>query len=341
MPPSLDLCINDLFEPGNIPADPGIPPAVPTIPQIYDIAATFNGAGSLSSSGQLLAQPQSGAAQFTGTASLSAFAAIIGQRAVATFSGAGSLRANATFNLWTPEQLSSLQIWFRGDDLSGADQDLISTWTDASGNSRNATQATASNQPFLEVAELNSLNVVHFDPTTTERYMELSNLGGTGWTEGMIICVLKAGADPGSGTRGGPHYFGTATSTNHYPFSDNNIYNGDMSTVRKTVGNPASTLAAWRIFGTRSATNDWKFYLDGVQFFTTATNTVGFGVSRLGAGGGAGGFKFDGFIAEWTLFNVALAQSDREKVEGYLAHKWGITSVLDGGHPYKTNPPLI
>jgi len=30
-PPSLDLCINDLFEPGNIPADPGIPPSVPDL----------------------------------------------------------------------------------------------------------------------------------------------------------------------------------------------------------------------------------------------------------------------------------------------------------------------
>lgn len=29
--PSLDSCINDLFEPGNIPADPGIPPSTPDL----------------------------------------------------------------------------------------------------------------------------------------------------------------------------------------------------------------------------------------------------------------------------------------------------------------------
>ena len=28
--PSLDSCINNIYEPGNIPTDPGIPPTVPT-----------------------------------------------------------------------------------------------------------------------------------------------------------------------------------------------------------------------------------------------------------------------------------------------------------------------
>lgn len=29
--PTLDSCINDIYEPGNIPADPGIPPTEPTL----------------------------------------------------------------------------------------------------------------------------------------------------------------------------------------------------------------------------------------------------------------------------------------------------------------------
>ena len=31
--------------------------------------------------------------------------------------------------------------------------------------------------------------------------------------------------------------------------------------------------------------------------------------------------------------------SDREKIEGYLAHKWGIESKLPAGHTYKTSAP--
>jgi hypothetical protein len=31
--------------------------------------------------------------------------------------------------------------------------------------------------------------------------------------------------------------------------------------------------------------------------------------------------------------------SDVQKAEGYLAHKWGLTSGLPNSHPYKTSAP--
>jgi hypothetical protein len=31
----------------------------------------------------------------------------------------------------------------------------------------------------------------------------------------------------------------------------------------------------------------------------------------------------------------------RQKIEGYLAHKWGLTSNLNSIHPYKTSPPYL
>jgi hypothetical protein len=55
--PSLDLCINDIFEPGNIPADPGVPPTVPVLPpSAWEGAAIFTGTGMLrvSTGGDLL-----------------------------------------------------------------------------------------------------------------------------------------------------------------------------------------------------------------------------------------------------------------------------------------------
>jgi hypothetical protein len=44
-------------------------------------------------------------------------------------------------------------------------------------------------------------------------------------------------------------------------------------------------------------------------------------------------------MAELVLCTGVLSQANREKVEGYLGHKWGITSVLDVSHPYKSSPP--
>jgi hypothetical protein len=50
-------------------------------------------------------------------------------------------------------------------------------------------------------------------------------------------------------------------------------------------------------------------------------------------------YGFDGQIAEIVLLNVAATTLQRQKVEGYLAWKWGIESNLPGGHPYEFGPP--
>ncbi len=38
--------------------------------------------------------------------------------------------------------------------------------------------------------------------------------------------------------------------------------------------------------------------------------------------------------------STGLSETNRQKVEGYLAWKWGIESVLPAGHPYKSAPPV-
>lgn len=44
-------------------------------------------------------------------------------------------------------------------------------------------------------------------------------------------------------------------------------------------------------------------------------------------------------LAEWGCGNATLNTADRQRLEGYLAHRWGLTGNLPGGHPYKTTPP--
>lgn len=42
---------------------------------------------------------------------------------------------------------------------------------------------------------------------------------------------------------------------------------------------------------------------------------------------------------DMLTFPDVLSDSDTEALEGYLAHKWGLASLLPGGHPYKSSPP--
>tara|TARA_R110000744_G_scaffold4969_2_gene17594 strand:+ start:1350 stop:4493 length:3144 start_codon:yes stop_codon:yes gene_type:complete len=89
--------------------------------------------------------------------------------------------------------------------------------------------------------------------------------------------------------------------------------------------------------------------IDSLIYFNgdTATQLGDTGTNNLQAGITTGcnydktGDFFDGQIAEYLICGGFQSTADRQKIEGYLAWKWGIESVLPVGHPYKTLPPEV
>jgi hypothetical protein len=55
--------------------------------------------------------------------------------------------------------------------------------------------------------------------------------------------------------------------------------------------------------------------------------------------GGTSTNSFQSYIGEILVFNTGLSQSNRYLVEGYLAWKWGIQSLLPNTHPYYEATP--
>ena len=49
---------------------------------------------------------------------------------------------------------------------------------------------------------------------------------------------------------------------------------------------------------------------------------------------------YDGQIAEVVILNSVTDTDIRQKIEGYLAHKWGFVDKLASDHPYKTAAPV-
>ena len=60
----------------------------------------------------------------------------------------------------------------------------------------------------------------------------------------------------------------------------------------------------------------------------------------MGQDRGINSREFRGHFAEIIAFNSKLPDATRQKVEGYLAHKWGLVGNLPSNHPYKTAHPL-
>jgi hypothetical protein len=242
-------------------------------------------------------------------------------------------------SVWTPASDTDLFQWFKGSDLSGSNGSTVTTWPDASGNSpaRDATSGSVT----LDTTGLNSLNVVNAAGGSSQK-MTLPNIY-TGLTAGSMYAVLKCAADPAasSQTSGGFHRLGSAdpvSGGNHYPFTDGVVYDGFGSTVRKTTGNPTAALDSWHIVSIHTRAGGYDLYLNGTIHFTTATNTVGWSTSpNLFFGQNTS--YFTGKASEIFITSASSDTTTRQKHEGYLAHRFAITSVLDSGHPYKTVAP--
>jgi hypothetical protein len=48
-----------------------------------------------------------------------------------------------------------------------------------------------------------------------------------------------------------------------------------------------------------------------------------------------------GHLFEAIAYNTVLSDTERLKVEGYMAHRWNITNRLVAGHPYKSVEPIM
>lgn len=53
-----------------------------------------------------------------------------------------------------------------------------------------------------------------------------------------------------------------------------------------------------------------------------------------------GNWGWAGPIAEILVYPAALSTEDRQKTEGYLAHKYGLETDLPVAHPYRAGPPV-
>ena len=110
------------------------------------------------------------------------------------------------------------------------------------------------------------------------------------------------------------------------------IYNTDPSTG--LTGIPISSPAIVSVVGTGAPSYNATMYGNGtfnLSFTGTATNPMSTSSPYIIG-------QFIGNAYEVIFYNTALADTQRQQVEGYLAWKWGLQNSLVN-HPYKNVPP--
>lgn len=267
------------------------------------------------------------------------------------------------FSGWTPAQISTA-LWLdsadattlfdavSGGSLVSADG-AIARWQDKSGNARHATQATAGSRPLRKVALQNSKDAVRFDGTDDFFAYASSVFSYTG--AASVFAVTK-NTTPGAGEYGSviSEFNGANTSigcqTNVFPTAEfrpaTDCYapGGVRFSTTGTAANCNVVGWGWSNWSTHK-TSGSVLSLNGTEEvgtaygatptgFTSTTRSIG----RFDSGTGPTNHLATD-LCELVVVQSLLTESDRQKMVGYLAHKWGTTGSLPSGHPYKTVAP--
>jgi hypothetical protein len=240
----------------------------------------------------------------------------------------------AALTTFTPRSLSSLRIWLDGSDtasltLSGAS---VTTWADKSVNGYNATGIVA--------PQYNS-TTKYITFNGSSQHMTLPTgaypSGDTPYSI-LIISYTNDSASPQWIIAGGAEGTNQALGVVYNVGTILHTWWGNEFSSPAVITNTSTTMIeAFYSASTRTT------ILNGGQYSTVnspaASRNNATSPNIIGRRPGTASQFVNGGIAEIVVFNGELATADRQKVEGYLAWKWGLQGNLPSSHPYKAAAP--
>jgi hypothetical protein len=272
------------------------------------------------------------------------------------------------YGLWSPAEISTA-LWLDAADASTVTESsgLISQVNDKSGNGRNFT-ASGGARPTYTSNGLNGKNIFTFGGS---QWLTSADAAST-WTflhstsGSSVFMAAKPGdtSDPNTiysfcGTNtGGSTGVGYVLNYDDRPsqsrnnalatsaargvslnFAFLNITGNDaiaanVPSIIAHRGDPGNATASLRSI--INVNGDANLANNSATFAAVSTDPSA--TLQVGANS-AGGIPLVGYISEFIVLSSVATQNTRQRIEGYLAHKWGLTANLPSDHPYKTVGP--
>lgn len=229
---------------------------------------------------------------------------------------------------WTPSDLGvKLVQWLRADMGVTLDGSGVESWDDQSGDDRLFLQLDAAKQPTFGATYIGGRPAIVFDGSDDILDGDpFTDLAGNGSAE--LFIVMQLVADPPVTGSGGSWQLGSPNGTEEYvPLTNGQIYAGDFSTVRKStaVNMGADFFTSPRIFSVSSKAGEWKMYLDGVEVYTTATNTFAVGTAAaIGGDPEQAGVRLCGGIGEVLIASPMCSTEERAEAIAYFKERYTI-----------------
>ena len=241
-------------------------------------------------------------------------------------------RAKTVIANFSPKtSISGCQLWLDGADPAGngitpSNGSTVSTWLDKSGNSRNATVYSGRTAGTFS----SSFNCVYFgsssvgyetsytaNPTNETMFIVMNINSPTSVNNNTIICGQLGARSIGIGWNG-------SGAVNLCSYLNNEV--AWMSSPPNGSYTPGSTgMVTGQVSGGTGlsiAMNGSNFSTgSGTPFYSGTTTTLAVDTTNSS-------YYYIGYVMEIIFYNSVLSSLDRQKVEGYLTQKWGITSLL-------------
>jgi len=120
------------------------------------------------------------------------------------------------------------------------------------------------------------------------------------------------------------------------------VFSGDwyMNPGTNMTGNSTNLLNQWVMLSAEFDIPNTRatLALNATNYNTNVTQS---GLSTMGAMSVRLNDYQNNADSDWgeVIFTEDVTQTNSDKIEGYLAHKWGLTADLPSSHPYKTSAP--
>lgn len=236
--------------------------------------------------------------------------------------------------LWTPSEITTT-VWLDAADVNTIITDVgVSQWSDKSGNNNHATQVSSALQPSYDGHNRRLV----FDGA--EWLLLPDSLASLNSVSSFVVGqYLGTLSDPSSGyilfgrgvgdTR---WYAGLTTSTELQWHSS----------ILSAFANSSTRYRDLNILGQTHSGDTVTGYRNGVSVGSAARVSTGT-ITEWRVGSLLDGVEkasLIGHVQEIILLGRGASLDERQNIEGYLAHKWGLDDLLESSHPYKTRPPL-
>ena len=253
--------------------------------------------------------------------------------------------------LWTPAEIITA-LWLDASDATTIMQSSgITQWADKSGNNRHAAPPLAT-KPTYATSGINSLGSVVF-AAGTDPLLVPSFASPTGAAGLLVAFVAEKNGEPVDYSI--PLSFGIVNSQWSFILprygvtalhGENRCWFRNRITDASHVlsGNNFGANVPRLVVGTIKDSDGMALLFDGNVEATRAAATHKLGSAAALTIGSTpdssySAYRFQGRMGEIIIVYGDTSIATRQKIEGYLAHKWGRTAQLPSAHPYKSVPP--